>query len=223
MHDANTHEGVGDRHDWSLSGGARRGPGGSPLSRLWSPRRRGLNNPGSRRSALLRSTADSSLSLSLSLCSQSSDAKNGSDTDLLAGSDHALRRGFSAARRRPATAVAPFACACVSNSLGRAPHNPGSASEEAPSRAYFPRAGAVGPSAAVPTPNPGPRRAPSSSRLTGVCSSVICPSPTGLWRSRRLRRVLPHAPVVVPVGRRGLSRVAAAPLYLCPLVLVGGC
>jgi hypothetical protein len=42
MHDASTHEVVGDRCDRSLSGGARRGSGGSPSPALWSPGRRGL-------------------------------------------------------------------------------------------------------------------------------------------------------------------------------------
>jgi len=87
--------------------------------------------------------------------------------------------------------------------LGRAPHNPWSSSEEAPSRAYFPRAGVVGPKRRGLVPNPGPRRSLClSSRLAGVCSSVMCPSPTGLWRSRSPRRVLQYAPVVVPAERR---------------------
>ena len=44
------------------------------------------------------SSADTSLSLSLSLCSQFLSAENGAQAHLLAGSDRALGRGFSRSR-----------------------------------------------------------------------------------------------------------------------------
>jgi hypothetical protein len=99
--------------------------------------------------------ASLSLSLSLSLCSRFRSAGNGSGTHLLAGSDHALGRGFSRVRSRPLI-VAPLACARV-NSLGCPAYNPWGTSEVALSRAYFPRAG-VGPGAAVLALNSGSRR-----------------------------------------------------------------
>jgi hypothetical protein len=97
------------------------------------------------------------LSLSLSLYFCLSDAENGASTHLLAGFSRASERGFRHVWRRPITA-ARFACARVSNELGCPPHNPWGMSEEALSRAYFSRAGVVGPGAAVSFPNPGPRR-----------------------------------------------------------------
>jgi len=103
------------------------------------------------------STADSSLSLSLSLCSWLSSAENGSSTGLLAGHRRAFERGFRTAWRRPLTTAAPLACARASNELGRAPHNPWSASEEALSCVPS-RAGVVAHNRRGPVPNPGPRR-----------------------------------------------------------------
>jgi hypothetical protein len=77
-----------------------------------------------------------------------------------------------------------------------------------------------GPSRA-PACGPPAARAPRgrfflSSRLAGVCSSVTCPSPTGLWCSRRPRRVLQHAPVVVRAERRGPTDPGSrrSPIYV---------
>ena len=163
------------------------------------------------------STADSSLSLSLSLCSQFLSAENGSRTHLLAGSDHAPGRGFHHVRSGPFPSgrfiiAAPFACARV-NSLGQAPHNPWSSSEEALSRAYFPRAGSVGPKRRGPLPNRGPRR---SLLFAG-------PATRGLFERHRslpngalaFEEVPSRTPIRAGTERRGPSDpwVTAPPLY----------
>jgi hypothetical protein len=96
------------------------------------------------------------ISLSLSLCRESSSALNGARNDLLAGRRRALERGFRAAWRRPTT-TAPLACAHVANSLGCSPDTPRGTPEEAPSRAPT-RAGYVGPRRRGSVPNLGPRR-----------------------------------------------------------------
>jgi hypothetical protein len=154
------------------------------------------------------------LSLSLSLSAAAEKRLCCADSELLAPPGRSRSSGPSRApacgphtarapQQQPATA-APIACARVDNELGRAPHNPWSSPEEALLCVYFSRVGVVGPSAAVPSPNPGSRRPLLSSRPAGFSSSVVGPSPSGLWRSRRLRRVLQHAPVaVVRAERRG--------------------
>jgi len=104
------------------------------------------------------STADSSLSLSLSLCSQLFSAENGSSTHLLAGRRRVSERGFRSAWRRLLPA-APFACARVDHSLGRPLSNPWRASEEVPSRVPSRVGSVVGPMCRGLVPNPGPRHA----------------------------------------------------------------
>ena len=143
------------------------------------------------------------LSLSLSLCSQFLSAENGASTDFLAGRCRAFGCGFSHVRRRPLPA-APLSGARVDNNLGRPPHNPWGMSEEVPSRVPSRVGSVVGPMCRGLVPNRGPRHAllviPACRRLVECHGSL---SPTGLWRSRRPRRVLQHAPVVVSAERRG--------------------
>jgi hypothetical protein len=134
MHDASTHEVVGDRCDRSLSGGARRGSGGSPSPALWSPGRRGKQTRMGNHKAELRSTADTSLSLSLSLCYWLTSAENGANPRLLAGLRRAPRAWFSRSRIAREVSSSDTLPAFVASRR---------ALEEAPSRALFPRAGAV--------------------------------------------------------------------------------
>jgi hypothetical protein len=162
------------------------------------------------------SVADTSLSLSLSLCRGSSSgqdarfgARNGAQNNLLGTARRASERGF----RRPAhgpAAAASFTCACVDHKLGRAPHNPWSSFEEAPSRALFPRAGVAGPMRCGL--NLRPRRSLFRTTMAGgrfgeVCSSVVAvdPSPAVAFEEAPSRALLPRAGVVVHVvpERRG--------------------
>jgi hypothetical protein len=210
------------------------------------------------------STADSSLSLSLSLSAPdllgpepSFSAEKGA---LLAGLRRAPGRGICHVWRRP-LAVSPCADVRVDISLVRPPHTPWRAFEEVPSRAPT-RDGSVGPmrrglSHAWPrrplfssrpagvcssSAGPGgflsagptsraypPRENPDllgrvGGRSPGVCSSVVGPSPTGSWRSRRLRRVLQHAPVVVASAeRRDLVDPGSRRSPTSPRLAGGGC
>ena len=133
------------------------------------------------------STADSSLSLSLSLCSQLFSAENGSNTHLLAGRRRVSERGFCAAWRRLLPA-APLACARVANSLGCPPDSPWEASEVVPSRVPS-RGGSVGPERRGPVPNPGSRRSP-------LC---VC------WVGRGVLMASSARSVVAPGVRGGLA------------------
>jgi hypothetical protein len=66
-----------------------------------------------------------------------------------------------------------------------------------------------------------PAKRAGRDETSGSCagSSVVGPSPTGLWRSRRLRRVLQHAPVAVVVSaeRRDLTHAGSrrSPICVC--------
>jgi hypothetical protein len=158
------------------------------------------------------------LSLSLSLYSWSGSAENGARTGLLAGFSRARERGFCHARRRPAAAVS-LACARV-NSLGCPPCNPWGASEEALSRAYFPRVGSVGPKRRGLVPNPGPRRSLFVA-LVGCAAwsrglferRCHCPSPVVAFEEAPSR--VPARVGVRSAERRGLLHAGPRRSLLC--------
>jgi hypothetical protein len=170
-----------------------------------------------------------SLSLSLSLCSQSFSAENGAQNDDLAGWRRASERGFCRSSAKAGPQLRPEGLDLLPAEESRLPSRlrdsiSWPAGRTSGSCAAPTRAGSVGPERRGLS-HAWPRRPLFSSRPSRaeVCSSVVGPTPSGLWRSRRPRRVLPHAPVVVSAERRGSTDPGSrrSPIYVSRLG--GGC